>query len=183
MQSHQRASRLLIFLVLTTSVFLEGCQSIGLTRTVPVDGQSPLFIAPTFQPTVKPLEIESGTPAEGTTPQAACTDILQWMYDLSIPDGSQVASGSILEKQWQVKNTGTCNWDETYSINLTAGDEMGATSPQQLVPARGGSEAVVQIQFVAPAEPGRYRSAWQAHNPAGQPFGDPIYIEIVVTAP
>jgi len=183
MLNHRPTTRLLIFLVLTTLVFLEGCQSIGLTRTVPVDGQSPLFVAPTFQPTVKPLEIESSTPAEGTTPQAACTDQLQWMHDLSIPDGSQVVPGSILEKQWQVKNTGTCNWDETYSIKLTAGDALGAASPQQLVPARGGSEAVVQIQFVAPAEPGRYRSAWQAHNPAGQPYGDSIYIEIVVTAP
>lgn len=183
MHNHQPATRLLIILVLTTFIFLEGCQSVRLTRTVPVEGQSPLFIAPTFQPTAKPIEIESGTPVGGSTPQAACTDKLQWMNDLSIPDGSQVASGSILEKQWQVKNTGTCNWDGTYSILMTAGDEMGASSPQQLVPARGGSEAVIQIQFVAPAEPGRYRSAWQAHNPAGQPFGDPFYIEIVVTAP
>ena len=170
-------------MVLTTFLLLEGCQSIGLTRTVPAESQSPLFIAPTFQPTFKPQEIESSTPASGETPQTACTDILQWLFDLSIPDGSQVTPGSILEKQWQVKNTGTCNWDGTYSIKLTAGNEMGASSPQQLVPARGGSEAVVQIQFVAPAEPGRYRSAWQAHNPAGTPFGDPIYIEIVVTAP
>jgi hypothetical protein len=183
MHNNQTTTRLLIYLVLTTFIFLEGCQSIGLTRTVPAEGQSPLFVAPTFQPTIKPQENESGTPAVGTTPQATCTDQLQWLYDLSIPDGSQVASGLILEKQWQVKNTGTCNWDGTYSIKLTAGDEMGAASPQQLVPARGGSEAVIQIQFVAPAEPGRYRSAWQAHNPAGQPFGDPIFIEIVITAP
>ena len=58
-------------------------------------------------------------------------------------------------KQWQVKNNGTCNWDETYSIKLTAGDRLGASSPQQLVPARGGSEAVIQIQFTAPAEAGQ----------------------------
>lgn len=183
MRNHRSSTQLLTFVVLTTFVLLVGCKSIGLTRTVPVDGQSPLFVAPTFQPTSNPQGIESGIPAEGNTLQAACIDQLQWLYDLSIPDGSQVASGSILEKQWQVKNTGTCNWDGTYSIRLTAGEKMGAASPQQLVPARGGSEAVVQIQFVAPAEPGRYRSAWQAHNPAGQPFGDPIFIEIVVTSP
>lgn len=183
MRKPRRVTHLLNFLVLTTCVFLAGCQSIGLTRTVPAEGQSPLFVAPTFQPTSLSVSTESSTPAADETPQTACTNILQWLNDLSIPDGSQVTAGSILEKQWQVKNNGTCNWDETYSIKLTAGDALGASSPQQLVPARGGSEAVVQIQFVAPAEPGRYRSAWQAHDPAGSPFGDPIYIEIVVTAP
>src|SRR5512133_2670296 len=183
MLNHRSITPPLIFLVLIPCLLLAGCQSIGLTRTVPAEGQSPLFVAPTFQPTSSSVGQESSTPSAGETPQTACTDQLQWMYDLSIPDGSQVASGSILEKQWQVKNGGTCNWDESYSIKLTAGEALGASSPQQLVPARGGSEAVIQIQFVAPAEPGRYRSAWQAHNPAGQPFGDPIYIEIVVTAP
>ena len=183
MLNHRPVTPLLIFLLLITCLFLAGCQSIGLTRTVPAEGQSPLFVAPTFQPTSILVDTGSSTPAAGTTPQTACTDTLQWLYDLSIPDGSQVTSGSILEKQWQVKNSGTCNWDEKYSIKLTAGEALGASSPQQLVPARGGSEAVIQIQFVAPAEPGRYRSAWQAHDPAGKPFGDPIYIEIVVTAP
>ncbi len=184
MLNHRPGSPLLFFLVLITCQFLAGCQSIGLTRTIPAEAQSPLFVAPTFQPTFLAGATESSiAAAAGATPQAACTDQLQWLYDLSIPDGSQVTSGSILEKQWQVKNGGTCNWDETYAIKLTAGDPLGASSPQQLVPARGGSEAVVQIQFVAPAEPGRYRSAWQAHDPAGKPFGDPIYIEIVVTAP
>jgi hypothetical protein len=28
--------------------------------------------------------------------------------------------------------------------------------------------------------PGEYRSAWQAHSPDGQPFGDVIYVQITV---
>lgn len=168
---------------LVTLLFLGGCQAIGLLRPVPAEAQSAIFIAPTFQPTPIPISTEGGTPNSENTQTVKCTDQLVWMYDLSIPDGSQVSPGSVLEKQWQVKNDGTCNWDETYSIRLTAGVAMGASSPQMLVPARGGSEAVIQIQFTAPSEPSRYRSAWQTFNPAGQPFGDPIYIEVVVTAP
>ncbi len=156
---------------------------IGLTRPVPSDQQPPLFIAPTFMATTFSDSNTDSNLESNSTPTVSCTDQLQWLYDLSIPDGSQVAPGALLEKQWQVKNTGTCNWNESYTLKLTAGIDMGATSPQMLVPARGGSEAVIQIQFTSPQDQGRYRSAWQAYNPSGQPFGDPVYIEIVVTTP
>jgi hypothetical protein len=164
-------------------LFLAGCDVIGITRPVPAEEQPPLFIAPTYQATTEVIDNNSSNLEGDKTPTASCTDQLQWMYDLSIPDGSQVSPGAILEKQWQVKNTGTCNWDDKYTLRLTAGVDMGAASPQMLVPARGGSEAVIQIEFTAPVEQGRYRSAWQAYNPSGQPFGDPIFIEIVVTSP
>lgn len=112
-----------------------------------------------------------------------CINGLSFIFpDLTFPDGTQVAPNASLDKQWQVKNSGTCNWEETYTLQLTAGVEMGAVSPQGLVPARSGAEVVIRIQFTAPTEPGRYRSAWQAYDPAGQPFGDPIYIEIVVVS-
>jgi len=171
------------FFALVIIVSLTGCDVIGITRSIPAEDQPPLFIAPTFQATVAQNNTDGTEQGGNSTPTVSCTDQLQWLYDLSIPDGSQVSPGSVLEKQWQVKNTGTCNWNEKYTLKLTAGIDMGAASPQLLVPARGGSEAVIQIQFTSPTEQGRYRSAWQAYNPDGQPFGDPIFIEIVVTAP
>jgi hypothetical protein len=180
MKSGNRVWVLLSFLAF---LILAGCDVIGITRPVPAEEQPPLFIVPTFQATTESIDNNSSNQGGDKTPTASCTDQLQWMYDLSIPDGSQVSPGSVLEKQWQVKNTGTCNWDNNYTLKLTAGIDMGAASPQMLVPARGGSEAVIQIQFMAPVEQGRYRSAWQAYNPSGQPFGDPIFIEIVVTSP
>jgi hypothetical protein len=39
---------------------------------------------------------------------------------------------------------------------------------------------VLRMVFTAPQEAGTYRSAWQAYDPDGGPFGDPFYIEIVV---
>lgn len=180
MKPDRKTWALFSFLII---LFFAGCDVIGVSRPVPAEGQPPLFIAPTFQATVETADNNSSNQAGNTTPTASCVDQLQWLYDLSIPDGSQVSPGSVLEKQWQVKNTGTCNWDSNYTLKLTAGVDMGAASSQMLVPARGGSEAVIQIQFTAPIEQGRYRSAWQAYNPSGQPFGDPIFIEIVVTSP
>ncbi|KAF0111011.1 MAG: hypothetical protein FD147_1217 [Chloroflexi bacterium] len=178
----KHVSRVILLLILAAlSASLTGCRAIRPVRILPAEGQSPLFVAPTFQPTSIPVVTPSNLQDQGSSQPANCANELQFIFpDITYPDGSQVSPGAPLDKQWQVKNSGTCNWDENYSLHLTAGIEMGAASPQALVPARSGAEAVVRIQFTAPTEPGRYRSAWQAFGPNGQPFGDPVYIEIVV---
>ncbi|RPI34879.1 MAG: hypothetical protein EHM70_01465, partial [Chloroflexota bacterium] len=117
------------------------------------------------------------------TPTPPCTDLLTFLEDLTIPDGTAVGPGEALDKRWQVENSGTCNWDESYRVKLVAGPEMGAPSEQTLYPARSGTSAVIRIQFTAPSDPGAYRSAWQAYNPSGEPFGDPFFIDIIVTSP
>ena len=131
-------------------------------------------------------------PVESPTPPAAsedlikpaatpvCLDNLTWISDVTIPDGTEVGANSTLDKRWEIKNSGDCNWDERYRLRLIAGPAMNAPQEQALYPARAGTNAVLQIVFQAPADPGKYRSAWQAYNPDGQPFGDPIFIDISV---
>lgn len=102
------------------------------------------------------------------------------MQDLTIPDGTIVAPESTLDKRWEVENTGNCNWDAKYRIRLIAGPELGAQKEQALYPARIGSQATIRILFKAPAENGSYRSAWQAFNAQGDPFGEPFFIDIKV---
>jgi hypothetical protein len=102
---------------------------------------------------------------------------------LTVPDGTVVAPGERLDKRWQVENNGSCNWDVRYSLVLIAGPQLNAPPEQALNPARSGTQAMVQIIFVAPEEPGAYRSAWQAQDPQGILFGDPIYIDFIVQAP
>jgi hypothetical protein len=114
-------------------------------------------------------------------PAPQCVDNLYYLQDLTIPDGSQVTPGSTLDKQWLVENNGTCNWDHTCRLRLIAGPDLGALVEQALYPARSGTQAVIRIQFTAPSEGGTYRSAWQAYDPQGIPFGDPIFIEIAVS--
>jgi hypothetical protein len=112
----------------------------------------------------------------------ACTNNLTYLQDLTIPDGSPVSSGSVLDKRWKVQNSGTCNWDERYRIKLVSGTEMGAQE-QTLYPARSGTELTIQIIFTAPEEPGTYQSGWQAVDPQGNPFGDLFYIQVVTQNP
>jgi len=147
-------------------------------------GQDIPFLPPT-------LPISSPNPPTPTTaPQviikptlnSPCVDNLTYQTDLTIPDGTHTAPGAALDKRWQVQNSGTCNWDEKYRLKLVGGSPLGAPTEQALFPARSGTPAVLRILFTAPLEPGSYRSAWQAYNPQGESFGDPVFIEIVVEA-
>jgi len=114
------------------------------------------------------------------TPTVSCVDSLRFIADQTIPDGTEVERGATLDKVWEVENSGTCNYDERYRLKLIAGDELGAKPEQALFPARSGTRFEIHIRFIAPMEVGNVRSAWQAFDPQGNPFGDPIYIEIVV---
>ncbi len=117
------------------------------------------------------------------SPTGPCSNNLTYINDLTVPDGSAIQPGASIDKRWEVQNSGTCDWDEGYSLRLMTGDELGAGTQHALYPARSGSNAVLQILFQAPADAGEYRSAWQAYDPQGQPFGDPIYMDIIVGEP
>jgi hypothetical protein len=93
-----------------------------------------------------------------------------------------MAPGQLIDKRWQVSNSGTCNWDERYQLRLVSGDAMGADSSLLLYPARAGTQATLRILFTAPATAGTYECQWQAVNPDGVPFGDAFYMQIVVSS-
>ncbi|NOY99184.1 MAG: hypothetical protein GXP40_08280, partial [Chloroflexi bacterium] len=112
-----------------------------------------------------------------------CNDDLRFIEDLTVPDGSIVPPAAKVDKRWLVENAGTCNWDGRYRLRLVAGPDLGAPAEQALYPARAGTQAMLRVVFTAPSEPGTYRSAWQAYGPAGEPFGDAVFVEIVVQEP
>jgi hypothetical protein len=115
-----------------------------------------------------------------STPE--CSNVLTYLEDLSVPDGSTVQPGAAVDKRWKLENSGSCNWDGRYHLRLIAGPSLGVPSEQSLYPARSSTQFTLQIIFTAPNEPGTYRSAWQAYDPQGQPFGDPFFVEILVPA-
>ena len=136
--------------------------------------------APSIEsPTPPPTEQSSLTlPAQPTPP---CTDSLSYLEDVTFPDGAIVQPGASLDKRWLIQNSGTCNWDERYRLKFVSGADLGAPLDQALFPARSGTKTTLRVNFTAPSEPGTYQSAWQAYNPQGQPFGDPISLQVVVS--
>lgn len=178
--THVKSSNWLIFLF---SILLIGCNG----QATPTLYVPPTLDYPSFLPTTIPSSSDEAsftdTPPPKQTPSPDCTPGLTFLEDITIPDGSLVTPKESLDKRWRISNSGTCNWDALYGIQLIAGEKMGAIPEQALFPARSGTQAEVRILFTAPKEPGTYRSAWQAHDPQGNLFGDPIFIEIVVAKP
>lgn len=137
--------------------------------------------APPVMPTTTPTRAPTTAPAVTGTP--ACTNELRFLEDATIPDGTAVIPAEGLDKRWVLENAGTCNWDETYSVRLISGPAMGASEMQALFPARSGTSFELRMHFTAPEDAGIYRSAWQAYDPGGEPFGETFYIEVVVITP
>ncbi|HEX7973851.1 MAG TPA: NBR1-Ig-like domain-containing protein [Anaerolineales bacterium] len=176
--------------LVSLTLLLSGCAVLG-TDLDSTGGVMTPFRPPVDASTAAPLATPQLTPHTSPMPSAAgmlattpapCLNSLNYLEDLTLPDRTVVAPGQSLDKRWQVENTGSCNWDERYQLRLIAGPNLGAAAEQPLYPARSGMQAVLRILFTAPAEPGTYRSAWQAHDPQGRPFGDPFFIEVVVRA-
>jgi len=169
-------------LVLAACGSTGGQDSTGGENFLPPRGAT--SVLPTINPVLTATAAQQTTSeVSRPTPTPLCTDNLSFLADMTIPDGTVVAPGDALDKRWQVENSGTCNWDESYRLKLIAGPELGVPAEQALYPARSGTQTVIEIQFTAPNDPGTYRSAWQAYNPQGAAFGDPFFIEVLVQAP
>jgi hypothetical protein len=156
------------------------------TPFIPPTAQAQL-IEPTFiiQPTQNVVMIQTTqvpTIASTLGPDE-CVSNLTFITDLTVPDGTFIAYGASIDKQWLVQNSGTCNWNDVYRLRHIGGAALGAPEEIMLYPAKSGTEATIQITFTAPFTDGEYESAWQAFDPFGLAFGDAFYMRIVVVAP
>ncbi|MCQ3936423.1 MAG: hypothetical protein DPW18_05175 [Chloroflexi bacterium] len=139
------------------------------TQPLPTTTPVPALFTPTFTPTI------TATPTEGP-----CANVLSFLDDVTVEDGSVFAPGAAIDKQWLVQNSGTCDWDADYKLKWVGGTTLGAAEEQPLYPAKAGTQATLRILFTAPAEPGTYQTTWQAVDPDGNFFGDTVFMEIVV---
>lgn len=166
--------------MLPAVLFLAACAP----QVTPTPFRPPTQIAPTAPlPTLTPIPeiyVPPPTPTFTPTPVGPCVNDLQFISDLTVPDGTSVAAGSSIDKQWLVENTGACDWDATYYLIWVGGDQMGAGQKQALYPARAGTQATLRIVFTAPHSYGEVESSWQAVSPGGILFGDPIYVKVIV---
>jgi len=168
--------------------FLSGCQGIP-QQLIQAARRESIFLPPTSAMMNSPQPIVASTATATSiptpvqiqpTPTPQCENNLSFVADVTVPDGTEVIAGSQVDKRWQVANSGSCNWDQRYTIRYIAGDVLGAQPEYVLYPARSGTQATLRILFSAPGETGSYRSAWQAYSPGDIPFGDPIFLEIEV---
>ena len=129
---------------------------------------------------VPPVFSLTSLSAVSPTPILPCTNQLTFVQDLTIPDGTVLAPGAPIDKQWLVANSGSCNWDSRYRLKPIGGEVLGAPTEQALYPAKAGTQATLRISFTTPLEAGIHQTAWQAFGPDGIAFGDPVFMQIVV---
>ncbi len=101
-----------------------------------------------------------------------CTDKALFITDVTVPDGTEIVAGETFTKTWQLRNIGSCSWDEAYSLVFVEGDSL--TGPD-LIPISQivdpGDDIQLSLLLSAPVDPGRYQGAWKLRNPNGVLFG------------
>jgi hypothetical protein len=176
-----------LFVILLILFTLSACSP----KSTPTPFRPPTVEPPLIEPTliIQPTKVVvvQSTPVPTITafptvnPQD-CVNNLTFMDDITVRDNSFITYGASIDKQWLVENSGTCNWDSSYRLRHLGGAELGAPEEVMLYPARAGTQAILRIMFTAPFTDGVYESAWQAVDPSGNIFGDPIYIRITVAS-
>jgi hypothetical protein len=145
--------------------------SFNTTPTTPLAGFTPLA-------TIPPTSAGIGNTASG------CNDAL--FVGETLPDKSVVGAGKDFSKAWELKNTGTCNWDEGYvfafqahlsSAEIEGYDIVIKSSDEFTKPNRGQSFI---IKLTAPTTPGEYKGYWKMKDDSGSYFGPLVYFDIVV---
>ena len=116
-----------------------------------------------------------------------CTNSIDFIEDLSIPDDTAFPPGAEFVKSWRLRNNGACPWTTEYSLAFIGGDAIPA--PETVLLERlvaPGQTVDLSVTFTAPEEPGTYRSNWQIADAAGEPFGinsildDAFWVQIIV---
>ncbi len=123
----------------------------------------------------------TATPIPPVDQPANCKNVMVFMADVSIPDGTKVNPGQKFTKIWRLYNNGSCKWYEGYTIEFVSGDYMGgraAVIPQRTIP---GTVVEVSIEMEAPQATGQYVGYFQMRAPDGTFFGPTLDVNIIVT--
>ncbi len=141
-----------------------------------------------IEPVPPPEPEPTPTPAPpGPTPTPApapCVNGARFVADLSVPDGTQFQPGQAFQKGWRLQNSGNCDWAASFFLGFAFGNTPAAqmsgqpTRVGRVVPS--GQTADINVNLVAPAQPGTYQGFWQMHDANGMPFGERIWVQIVV---
>ena len=75
----------------------------------------------------------------------------EFVDDLTIPDRSDVEPGAELDKRWEVRNSGSCDWDNDYRLVRIGSDRFIGVDEIALIPARAGKNAVWKVVLTVPS--------------------------------
>jgi len=95
-----------------------------------------------------------------------------FVSDITIGDYTNFNPGTTFTKTWRLRNSGTCTWDNSYSLVYDSGYSMSGPSsvaiPGTVAP---GQLVDVSVTLRAPSNTGTYRGFWKLQNASGVRFG------------
>jgi ABC-type amino acid transport substrate-binding protein len=130
-----------------------------------------------------------GLRPEDIIPPPTCLDSMSFVRDITLEDERltsfpEVNPGQAFQKGWQVKNTGTCTWNQAYFLKYVRGNDPAAQmggQPRSISRMVAPGETYdLTVDLVAPQQAGKFVGYWQMHNTAGVPFGQTIWVAIQV---
>jgi hypothetical protein len=170
--------------------------------TAPTQAQATLSASGTPQPSDTPAATDTqAAPTASLTPVSSITNVpitqvaaqpcnrFDFVSDITVGDYTNFNPGATFTKTWRLRNSGTCSWDNSYSLVFASGYSMsgpasvalpGTVAPGQLVD--------VSVTLQAPYNAGIYRGFWMLQSPSGGRFGygynsaSPVWALITVGA-
>jgi hypothetical protein len=153
-------------------------------NTTPVVGTTPLA---GFTPLAT-----SAAPAGATASLGDSCNNSAFEGDITIPDGEVIAPGTNFQKIWKLRNTGTCTWDDGFTLVYVAGSTpnldpynyrfgLAEHGADDIVSA--GEAINIALNLTSPCRPGNYEGHWRMQNDRGYFFGTllSVYIEVKET--
>ncbi len=150
--------------------------------------------APSVVPTAVPSSTATAAPQVTNTPLPAPTlaptpvptvacDSASFVADVTVPDGTLLATGQTFNKIWRIRNTGACTWEPGYAFTFVGGTMMAASSAIPVPRTLPGATADLIVPMTAPSIPGIYIGDWRLSSPNGQHFGVTVFVNINVIPP
>ena len=126
-------------------------------------------------PTASPIQqIPTSTPfilLPTSRPVSRC-DSASFVKDVSISDGTALASGAVFTKTWRLQNTGTCSWTPSYALVFVSGDAMNGPAVVGLSGnVNPGQTIDLSVTLTSPSQDGHYRGYWKLRNASNALFG------------
>ena len=146
---------------------------------------TPITSNTTPLPGFTPLATQAA-PSGPTASLGDACDNSAFISDVTIPDNSVLDPGVNFTKTWQIKNTGSCTWDEGYSLVYIGGsnpnlDPYNYDFKKSSDFVAGGATVNLSVKLTTPCTPGDYQGTWRMRNDKGYYFGTPMTVIVKVT--
>ena len=123
------------------------------------------------------------TPLAGLATQAGpvCRDSA-FISDINYPDGTVVEDNVLISKRWSIQNTGTCAWDDGFSLQPITGDAQGTyvIDEVNIKKVEPGEIREIEIDIRTPKKGGEWGGCWRMMGDDDYFFGTFLCLLVVV---